>query len=81
MLTTGTPMRTDSENMADIEAQVTDLGVNYAIAIGDGVLEEAVGGVYSIPTTFILDRDGFVVEKHIGLVSEEELNEVIGNLF
>jgi thiol-disulfide isomerase/thioredoxin len=71
----------DPENMEDITAQVEELGINYAIAIGDGVVEEAVGGVYSIPTTFILDRDGTVVEKHIGLVSEQELRSAIEGLF
>ena len=70
----------DPENLGDILAQVEELGINYTIAIGDGILEDALGGVYAIPTTFILDRDSTVVAKHVGLVSEEELREAVREL-
>lgn len=70
----------DPENLADILTQVEELEINYTIAIADGVLEEALGGVYAIPTTFILDRDSVVVAKHVGLASEEELREALRDL-
>lgn len=63
----------DPENLEEILAQVDELGINYPIVMGDGVLEEQVGGVFSIPTTFILGRDGAVARKYIGIVSEAEL--------
>lgn len=34
-------------------------------------------GVYGVPETFIVDRDGVIVHKHIGAVSERALKETI----
>ena len=34
-------------------------------------------GVYGVPETFIVDRDGVIVYKHIGAVSERALKETI----
>lgn len=70
----------DPENLEDILAQVEELGVNYPIVMADGVLEDQVGGVFSIPTTFILGRDGVVVRKHLGIVSEDELRATVLDL-
>ncbi len=70
----------DPENMVDIRAQVAELGIDYPIAVGDGVLEEALGGVWAIPTTFVLTRDGRVADKHVGLVTGDALERVIREL-
>jgi hypothetical protein len=64
-----------------VAAQILELGVEYPIVMSDGELEEAVGGVFQIPTTFILNRGGEVVSKHIGLVSEDQLRREIESLF
>ncbi len=53
---------------------------NYTVLLSDGLLEAAVGGIYAIPTTFILDRKGHVVAKHVGLVSKEDLRATIEGL-
>jgi thiol-disulfide isomerase/thioredoxin len=71
----------DPENADDVAAQILELGVEYPIVMSDGELEEAVGGVFQIPTTFILNRGGEVVSKHIGLVSEDQLRREIESLF
>ena len=70
----------DPENLEDILAQIEELGINYTIVMGDGALEEAVGGVFQIPTTFILGRDGTVAEKHLGIVPEDELRASVLDL-
>ena len=70
----------DPENEAAIAAQLEDLGVDYPIALGDGQLEGEVGGVFQIPTTFVIDRMGNVVNRHIGLVAEEAFRSEIESL-
>lgn len=70
----------DPGNVAAIEAQIEELRINYPIAFGDGRLEAEVGGVFQIPTTFILDREGDVVSRHIGLVAAEDLRAEVEGL-
>ncbi len=71
----------DPENTDAIVELLEDLGVNYPIVMSDFEIETEVGGVYGIPTTFILDPDGRVAYKHVGIADEEELRGVIEGLF
>ena len=71
----------DPENTDAIIEFVADIGVNYPIAMTDFELESKTGGIYGIPTTFILDRSGRVAYKHVGLGDEEELRSTIEGLF
>jgi cytochrome c biogenesis protein CcmG/thiol:disulfide interchange protein DsbE len=34
-------------------------------------------GVYGLPETFVIDRNGEIVHKHIGLMTERDLDETI----
>lgn len=59
---------------------VKQLGINYPVLLavdhGDR-LEQAIGGVWALPTTYILGRDGRVVKTHVGLASQAELRQWI----
>jgi peroxiredoxin len=40
--------------------------MNYPVAIGDDKLAEAYGGILGLPVAFIIDRQGRIVNKHVG---------------
>lgn len=58
-------------------------GIDYPVVIADGKTVAAYGGIRGIPTTFIIDRNGNVVKKHVGYVPksvfEEEIKELLGS--
>jgi thiol-disulfide isomerase/thioredoxin len=41
-------------------------GMNYTIVFTDDALEDALGGIDAIPTTYIIDRDGRIRSKKVG---------------
>jgi thiol-disulfide isomerase/thioredoxin len=43
--------------------------INYPIAMATDEIRAVFPGVVALPTSFILDREGRVVQKHIGLLS------------
>jgi thiol-disulfide isomerase/thioredoxin len=45
--------------------------MNYPIVMGSDKLSEEYGGIPALPTTFVLDTNGRVVQKHMGLYPEE----------
>ncbi len=52
--------------------------INYKVLVGDASkIAESYGGVVGIPTTFIIDRDGNVIEKYVGYVEKEEFEKHI----
>jgi len=46
--------------------------VNYPIAMTSPELRKIFRGVVALPTTFVIDREGKVVQKHVGLLSGED---------
>jgi cytochrome c biogenesis protein CcmG/thiol:disulfide interchange protein DsbE len=53
---------------------------NYRIVIGNDDVGKLFGEIDDLPTTFIIDRDGHVVKKHVGLISKKDYEDEIGTL-
>lgn len=51
------------------------MAVNYPVLIGKEAVGDAYGGVEFLPTTFIIDRQGKVVDRMFGLVSRSEFED------
>ncbi len=73
----------DEGGWDDVKAFMAGKGINYRIVMGDDEVAHAYGGVESLPTTFIIDRDGKVAATHLGLVSkskyEDDLEKLLGS--
>jgi len=57
-------------------------GVNYPIVIVGADVQDAFGGITSVPATFVVNRQGGIVQRHIGLlnpaVTEHETRSLAG---
>jgi thiol-disulfide isomerase/thioredoxin len=54
--------------------------VNYPMMAGRDVedaIQQATGGIWGMPTTFLIDRDGRILSKHLGLVPRALLEKEI----
>lgn len=60
---------------------VRENGINYTILIGKQEVADLYGGVISIPTTFLIDREGGLRKKYIGYkdkwVFENDIKELL----
>lgn len=55
--------------------------MNYIVLAGDSSkIIEDYGGLVGVPTTFVLDRKGYVVKTYIGYVEKEEIENLIQKL-
>jgi peroxiredoxin len=52
-------------------------GINYPIVMGDDATVAAFGGVEGIPTTFLIDREGFIRDKKVGMMAAAEYEKKI----
>ena len=52
-------------------------GINYPIVMGDDATVAAFGGVEGIPTTFLIDRDGMIRDKKVGMMAAAEYEKKI----
>jgi len=71
----------DEQGPEVVKKFVKRLGVNYPIVIGDAKVAEAYGGIDAIPTTFVIDRQGRIVSRHMGYddktVFEKEIQSLL----
>lgn len=54
-----------------------EFGINYPIVIDDGTVAQKYGPIRGIPTTFLVDREGRVRVRSIGLLTKENLRPVL----
>jgi peroxiredoxin len=51
------------------------LKMNYPVAVGTEKVAESYGGVYGLPVTFLIDRDGRVAAKYTGAVEMAKIEQ------
>lgn len=68
----------DEDGWPAIKPFVAEHKMNYRVLLGTDSVSQLYGGVDSLPTTFLIDRNGkFAFSPHIGLAGKDEyLNEI-----
>ncbi len=61
----GVAVDEDDENY--VRQFVVSEGINYPIAMGTNEVRMAYGGVGALPTVFVINTEGRLVQKHVGL--------------
>jgi len=71
----------DDASPAEVKQFATRLGVNYPIIMGGREIISPYGGVPALPTTYIVNREGRIVQKHVGLyptfIYEDEIRALL----
>jgi len=70
----------DRETKTDVPSFVKNYGINYPIVYGDGKVDRSFGGIEAIPTAFVIDKKGNIVDKHVGLVPKSTYVDLIKKL-
>lgn len=55
-------------------------GINYPVVYGDMNVVQSYGNISSIPTSFVIDKNGNIVASYVGLVDKSEYEKHIKNL-
>jgi peroxiredoxin len=68
------------EPAADVAAFVAELGLTFPILLDPGSTVNTLYRVRGYPTTFFINREGYVDSQHIGLMSDRQLRTYLDNL-
>src|SRR3984893_8070244 len=72
----------DDEDASLIKQVVAETHINYPVAMSSPEVRVQYGGVAALPTSFVLDAQGRVVQKHEGLrnpaLYETEIRALLG---
>ncbi len=54
--------------------------INYPLVMGDDAVVQAFGGIEAIPTTFLIDRDGQVRHRKVGMMEHADYEALVTSL-
>jgi thiol-disulfide isomerase/thioredoxin len=49
--------------------------LNYSVVLGNAQVAQQYGGIEGIPTTFFVDRKGFIVDQQVGMLTKTMLEQ------
>lgn len=59
----------DQETKGDVIPFIQQQGINYPVVFADDAVIGNYGGIESIPTTFVIDKEGKIAASYLGLTS------------
>ena len=72
----------DDDDENEIRNVIKTEGINYPVALADSETRFAYGGIAALPTVFVINPEGRVVQKHVGLFNpvlyETEVRALLG---
>jgi thiol-disulfide isomerase/thioredoxin len=60
-------MAVDEDDDSELREVMKSESINYPVAMTTGPVRMAYGGISALPTVFVIDPQGRVVQKHVGL--------------
>lgn len=70
----------DQDGWNQVTPFVAQNKINYPVVLGNEQVVQKYGGVNAIPTTFIVDKSGNIVDQHTGIMSFKQLEAKLKNL-
>jgi peroxiredoxin len=71
----------DEDGWKAIKPYVQDMKMNYRVLLGNDEVSTAYGGLDSLPTTLLIDRQGKIASVHVGVtMGKEEFKNAIVQL-
>ncbi len=72
----------DDDDQDEIKKFVEEFQINYPVAVSPSKLRISYGGIAALPTSFVLNAEGRIVQKHEGLrnpvLYETEIRSLLG---
>jgi thiol-disulfide isomerase/thioredoxin len=72
----------DDSSADEVKQFTEEMKIDYQIVMGSSTLSQEYGGVPALPTTFVVNKEGRIVQKHEGLypieVYDSEIRALLG---
>lgn len=72
----------DQDTKPDVVPFIKEYKINYPVVYGDANIVMQYGGIRSIPTSFVIDKEGKIIASYVGLISsltyENHVKKLLG---
>jgi len=73
-------MTVDQGSIESVKKAVAKFNVTYPMGLAGADAQSAYGGIRAVPTKFLLDKNGDVKQRYVGVVSDTKLKAAIEQL-
>ena len=70
----------DEDGWTSVKPYMDEKKMNYRVLAGNDDVAKNYGGVESLPTTFLIDKEGRIAATHVGLISKSAYKKEIEGL-
>ena len=70
----------DEGDLAKVEEFAREWGMNYPIVMATPEIHHQFPGVFALPTSFVVDPDGQIVQTHVGLIDPAVIEQEVRHL-
>jgi len=70
----------DEEGFEVVRPYAEQREINYPVILDDYSYGDKLGGIYMVPTTFIIDREGMITARRVGEISREDIYPLLEKL-
>jgi thiol:disulfide interchange protein DsbD len=70
----------DEDGWSAVKPFMDTSKINYPIVLGTMEVVQQYGGIKGFPTTFIVDKDGYLAGMQVGMLSKEALEQKVNSL-
>jgi len=71
----------DQEGWSKVAPFIKKAQINYLVVLGSLKVTQQYGGIESIPTTFLIDKKGYIIGRQIGVLPKEALEQALQSVF
>jgi len=69
----------DPREFEKVPGFVDQMGINYPVLLDETGISQLYGGIRSIPTTFVIDRDGKAIDRIVGSRPHAEFEKIVNS--
>ena len=70
----------DEEGYEVVKPYTEEMNINYPVVLDDYSYGEKLGGIFMVPTTYLIDGQGIIRARRVGEISKDDLGSRIDKL-
>jgi thiol-disulfide isomerase/thioredoxin len=67
----------DESPVGDVAAFAKQVGINYPVVMATDDVQQAFGGIASVPSTFLVNPEGKILLRHLGSIDPQQVEQEV----
>lgn len=70
----------DDEGWDVVQPFAAKMKINYPVVLGNPEVAQMYGGIEAIPTTFFIDKKGYIIDRQVGMLTKQAFEQKLKSI-